>query len=280
MLRMLSVELAKATRQRLGLAALGCIAVLVGLFAWGLWAHPLPQRLPGTAAGEFVVGGRLTTAPLLCYLLLRVPVATTLLLPLLLAVFTGGLLAGERHLGTLRTLLARPVTRAGLLAAKLLTSWIYALALCAFLGLFSLLLGYLLFGPGDLVPMFGQGHGLTIFDHRQALGRLALGYGLAAVALTAVASLGLFFSSLCDNPLTAAGLTVAFLFISAALQVLPYFESWKPYLLTSYLDLGNHAFARHIPWTEVSTGLAYLGGYSALAAFLAGVVLWKRDVLC
>jgi ABC-2 type transport system permease protein len=279
-LRALSVELSKATRQRLGLAALGCLAVLVGLFAWGMWAHPLPQRLPGTAAGEFVVGGRLSTAPLLCYLLLRVPVATTLLLPLLLAVFTGGLLAGERHLGTLRTLLARPVTRAGLLGAKLLTSWIYALALCAFLGLFSLLLGYLLFGPGDLVPMFGQGHGLTIFDHRQALGRLALGYGLAAAALTAVASLGLFFSSLCDNPLTAAGLTVAFLFISAALQVLPYFESWKPYLLTSYLDLGNHAFAKRIPWAEIGTGLAYLGGYSALAALLAGVVLWRRDVLC
>jgi hypothetical protein len=66
------------------------------------------------------MGGKVNTAPLLAYLLLRIPVGTTLLLPMLLAVFAGGLLAGERQLGTLRVLLVRPVTRTALLGAKLL----------------------------------------------------------------------------------------------------------------------------------------------------------------
>ncbi len=283
MLRTFRVELSKSFRQRLLLAGLAAIAALIVLFAWGLWRHPFPLRPPGTGGGEFVMGGKSNTAPMLAYLLLRVPVATTLLLPMLLAVFAGGLLAGERQTGTLRVLLVRPVTRPGLLAAKLLTAWVYALALTAFLGAFSLLVGYLLFGPGDLVPL-PEGEGLVIFPHLQALGRLAIGYALAAGALTAVASLGLFFSSLCDNPLTAAGLTIAFLFISGALQVLrdilPHFESWKPYLLTTYLGVGTHAFARAIPWGEVGTAFCYLGGYTVLAAVLAGVVFWRRDVLC
>jgi ABC-2 type transport system permease protein len=273
------VELSKSVRQRLLLAGLAAIAALIGLFAWGMWQHPIRPRLPGTAGGEFVVGGKINTAPLLAYMLLRIPVATTLLLPMLLAVFTGGQLAGERQGGTLRVLLTRPVTRGALLVAKLLTAWIYAAVLAAFLGVFSLLLGYLIFGPGDLTPLPESGK-LVIFPHLPALGRLALGYALAAGALTAVASLGLFFSSLCDNPLTAAGLTVAFLFISGALQVFPYFQSWKPYLLTTYLAVGEHAFAREVSWREIGLAFAHLGGYSVLSAVLAGVVFWRRDVLC
>lgn len=279
MLRALSVELSKSSRQRLLLAALAVIAALVALFAWGMWRHPFPLRPPGTAGGEFVMGGKANTAPMLAYLLLRIPVATTLLLPTMLAVFAGGLLAGERQLGTLRVLLVRPVTRPALFIAKLLTAWVYALVLTAFLGVFSLLVGYALFGAGDLVPLPDSGR-LVIFSHLQALGRLAIGYALTAGALTAVASLGLFFSSLCDNPLTAAGLTVAFLFISGALQLHPYFESWQPYLLTTYLSVGSHALAREIPWPEVARAFGYLGGYSALGATLAGVVFWRRDVLC
>lgn len=279
MLRALRVELSKAARQRLLLAGWAAMAVLVGLFAWGMWQHPLRPRLPGTTGGEFVVGGKINTAPLLAYMLLGFPVAPTLLLPMLLAVFTGGLLAGERQLGTLRVLLARPVTRLALLVAKLLTAWVYAVVLAAFLGIFSLVLGYLLFGPGDLTP-FPKGGQFVIFPHLQALGRLTLGYGLTAVALTAVASLGLLFSSLCDNPLTAAGLTVAFLFISGALQVFPYFQSWEPHLLTTHLSVGTYAFARQVPWREVGVAFAHLGGYSLLVAALAAVVFWRRDVLC
>lgn len=279
MLRALRVELSKAVRQRLLLANWAALAVLVALFAWGMWQHPIRPRMPGTTGGEFVVGGKINTAPLLAYMLLGIPVAPTLLLPMLLAVFAGGLLAGERQAGTLRVLLARPVTRLALLSAKLLTAWIYAGGLAAFLGIFSVALGYLLFGPGDLTPL-PQGGQFVIFPHLQALERLALGYGLTAVALTAVASLGVLFSSLCDNPLTAAGLTVAFLFISGALQVFPYFQSWEPHLLTTHLNVGTHAFARQVPWREVGVAFAHLGGYSLLAATLAALVFWRRDVLC
>ncbi len=278
-MRALSAELSKASRQRLLLAALAVLAALVALFAWGMWRHPLPLRAPGTGSGEFVMGGRINTAPMLAYLLLRVPVATTLMLPMMLAVFAGGLLAGERHTGTLRVLLVRPVSRTAVFGAKLLTAWLLALGLTAFVGLFSLGLGYVLFGPGDLVPLPESGR-LVIFPHGEALGRLALGYLLAAGALTATASVGMFFSSLCDNPLTAAGLTVAFLFISGALQLHPYFEAWEPYLLTTYLDVGKQALVREVPWKEVGQAFACLGGYSAVAAALAGLWFWRRDVLC
>lgn len=279
LLTALRVELAKLIRQRLALVSLGVLAVLVGLFAWGTWKTPLSGILPGTAGGEFIVAGKIKTGPLLSYMLLRIPVALNLLIPLLIATVTGGLLAGERHLGTLRTLMVRPLSRAQLLTAKLLAAWLYAAGLTGFLGLFSLLLGYLVFGSGDLLRL-GDSSQLAILPQGTALARLALAYGLSAVAMIAVASLGMFFSSLCDNPLTAAGLTVAFLLISGALQVLPWFHSWQPYLLTSHLSVGGGVFAGQIPWGEVGQSLGYLVGYAVVAGLLAGLIFRRRDILC
>jgi ABC-2 type transport system permease protein len=227
------------------------------------------------------VAGKMKTAELLSYMLLRVPIALDLLLPLMLATITGGLLAGERHLGTLRTLLTRPVSRPALYLAKLLAAWVCALALTAFLGLLGLGLGYALFGGGDLLPL--DSGSLTILAEKTALLRLGEGYLLAALAMTAVASLGMMFSSFCDNPLTAAGLTVAFLLISGALGLmgqglLPYFEAWRPHLLTTHLSVGAKLCVTHVPWREVGRSLAYLGGYSAVAALVGGIVFWRRDV--
>ena len=279
MFRALRVEVAKLIHQRLTWVSLGALAVLTALFGWGMWQHPFRPDLPGTAGGEFLLAGKLTTAPLLSYMLLRLPVAVTLLMPLMIAVVTGGLVAGERYVGTLRTVLVRPISRLALLAAKLVTAWLHAVVLTFFLGAFALGLGYVLFGRGDLIPLSPHG-GLTIFPHGQALARLALGYGLAAVAMISVASLGLFFSTVCDNPLTAAGLTAGFLFVCAALQVIPYFESWKPYLMTTYLDVGNHAFARPVPWSQVGQALTCLLSYAAVAAVSAAVFFSRRDVRC
>jgi len=279
LLAALRVELAKLVRQRFALVSLGVLAVLVGLFVWGTWQAPLSADLPGTAGGEFIVAGKIKTGPLLSYMLLRIPVALNLLIPLLIATVTGGLLAGERHLGTLRTLMVRPLSRSQLLAAKLLAAGLYATGLTAFLGLFSLLLGYLVFGGGDLLPL-GDTLQLVILPENTALARLALAYGLSAVAMISIASLGMFFSSLCDNPLTAAGLTVAFLLVCGTLQVLPWFHSWQPHLLTSHLSVGGKVFAGQIPWGEVGRSLGYLVGYSLLAGLLAGVIFRRRDILC
>jgi ABC-2 type transport system permease protein len=277
MLAALRVELSKLVRQRLILAALGTLAVLVGLFAWGTWRFPAPRHMPGTAGGEFVVAGRMKTAELLCYTLLRFPVALEVLVPLMIATVAGGLLAGERAQGTLRTLLTRPVSRSALYLAKLVCAWLYALVLALFLGAFALGVGYAIFGGGDLVPL--ESGSLTILAEKTALVRLGEGYLLAGLALTAVASLGMFFSSTCDNPLTAAGLTVAFLLVCGALNVIPYFESWRPYLLTTHLSVGTKVFAAKVPWPEVQRSLWYLGGYSALAALAGGIIFWRRDVV-
>lgn len=277
----LRVEVEKLARQRLLLAALAALTVLVALFAWGMWRFPSPRHLPGTTGGEFLLGGKMKTAELLSFLLLRVPIALDLLIPLMLATVTGGLLAGERNLGTLRTLLTRPVSRLSLYGAKLAAAWLVALVLTAFLAVLSLGVGYALFGGGDLLPL--ETGTLTILAEKTALLRLAQGYFLAALAMTAVASLGMMFSAFCDNPLTAAGLTVAFLLISGALGLLAlgpmsYFESWRPHLLTTHLALGGKIFSSHPDWAQVWRSLAYLGGYSAVTALVGGLVFWRRDV--
>ncbi len=147
-------------------------------------------------------------------------------------------------------------------------------------GLLSTAGGYAVFGRGDLIVMDFQGSSLGVLAEPQALVRLALGYGLGAVAMMAIASLALLLSVVCDNPLTAAGVTVAILLVFQALRLMPYFEWLQPYLVTEYISVYREAFAGAIDWAKVGSSLSYLAAYIVLPAILAMIIFQRKDVLC
>jgi len=278
--QLLAIELYKLLAQRLTYASYAVLAVLVGLVVWGTWRYGLPHELQSALGDQFVVGGKVVTGPLIPLLLLEFPIAVHILIPLLIAVASGGLVAGEKQMGTLRTVLVRPVRRAAVLAAKLLIAWIHATGLVAFMGVVSLVLGYAVFGPGDLILMSFQGRSVGILAEPQALSHLTLAYGLAAVAMMAVASLGVLLSVLCDNPLTAAGLTVAVLLVLQSLRLIPYFEWLQPYLLTEHISAYRQALSATVNWSQVGTSLVYLGAYVVGPSLIALGVFWRQDVRC
>ncbi len=274
------IELGKMFAQRGTYVGYAVLAVLVGLVVWGVWHMGPPGELQRAVGDQFIVGGKAVAGPLVPFLLLEFPVSLHLLIPLLVATAAGGLVAGEKQKGTLRTILTRPVPRASLLGGKLIAGWLHAASLVIFLGLCALLGGYLVFGPGDLVVMSFEGSTLGILAQPQALVRLLLGYLLGAVAMMAIASLALLLSTICDNPLTAAGLTVAILLVFQALRVMPYFEWLQPYLVTEYISVYREAFAGAIDWAKVGSSLSYLAAYIVLPAILAMIIFQRKDVLC
>ncbi len=276
----LTIELRKLLAQRGTYVGCVVLGVLTGLLVWGIWRLGPPGELQRAVGDRFVVGGKVVTGPLIPLLLLEFPVTLHLLIPLLVATITGGLVAGEKRAGTLRTLMTRPVPRGSLLAGKLFAGWLYAGGLVAFLGLFSALVGYLVFGRGDLVVMDFHGSTFGILAEPQALIRLALGYALGAVAMMAIASLGLLLSTICDNPLTAAGLTIAILFVCQALGLIPYFEWLEPYLLTEYISVYHEAFASTIDWAQIAISTKYLAAYIVIPAIAALFIFQRRDMLC
>lgn len=266
-------EMTKLYRQRLTYMSFVVILVLVALIVWG--SHHQRDRLDveERIGSEFVIAGSTITALFVARAVMEV--ALVVLVPLLVAVVVAGLVAGERQLGTLRTLLSRPVHRTSIILAKLAAGFSYSIALTLFLGLAALGLGHLVFGWGDLVVFRG---GLTIFDAQTGIMRLLWGYALASAAMCTVAAIALMLSAIFDSPMAAAGLTVAVLVVSGAVAVMPYFEFAEPHLPTTHLSIYREVFAATIDRTALLTSGAYLTGYALLSIIVAVVVFQRRDV--
>lgn len=268
-------ELSKLYRQRIVWVSFAIVLALVALITWG--SHHERDRLDVSDqfGSQFIVAGKTVTALFVANAVMQV--ALKVLVPLLIAVVVGGLVAGERQSGTLRTLLSRPVARWKVLLAKLATSAAFTVTLTIFLGLAGLGLGQIVFGWGDLVVFRG---GLTIFDPQMGLMRLLQAYGLACVAMCSVAAVALMLSTIFNNPMTAAGLTVAFLLVSQIVGVMPYFESIEPHLLTTHLDIHREVLAAEVERASLLTSAKYLAGYIVAAGIIALVVFERRDVTC
>ncbi|MGD9495704.1 MAG: ABC transporter permease [Armatimonadota bacterium] len=271
----LRVELAKLYRQRSAYAGFAVMLALAALVTWG--SHRQRHHLDVSEAvpSEFVVAGKTVTALFVAQAVMEP--SLVVMVPVLIAVVAGALVAGERQTGTLRTLLTRPVRRWVVLTAKLLAGWSYAILITLFLGLCTLGLGQAVFGWGDLVVFRG---GLTILDAHTGLIRLAEGYGLAAGAMCVVAALALMLSTIFDNAMVAAGLTVALLILSNTIGVMPYFEDVKPHLLTTHLRLYREVFAATVDTEALTISVHYLAAYLAAIVVVALAVFARRDVTC
>jgi ABC-2 type transport system permease protein len=269
----LRLELIKIFRQRGTYVSYGILAAVSGLMVWGMWRHGMGHRLEHRMGQEMVVGGRMVTAQSLARYIME-PVFIVLV-PMLVAMIVGGLIAGESKTGVLRTWLCRPVSRLTVYGGKLLAAWLHAILLTAFLGAFTLLLGYIFFGGGDLIEARGR---LLILDEGLATTRLAFAYGIAALLMCGIAALALLASVLFDNALVAAGAVVAFIPICGILQSLEYFEFLKPYLITTYLDNWRKAFEVDLNFADFTGTLYCVLGYCLLPTLIGAIIFWRRDV--
>lgn len=149
-----------------------------------------------------------------------------LFLPLAIAMLSGDAIAGEANGGTLRYLLTVPVGRVRLLAVK------YAgIVSGALIGAFLVagtggLVGSLVFGTGPVTTLSG-----TQLTLAEAVGRLAVSALYAAAGLAALGAVGLFISTLTEQPIAAMVATVGFSTISWILDSIPQLDAIHPWLL-------------------------------------------------
>jgi ABC-type transport system involved in multi-copper enzyme maturation permease subunit len=272
----LRLELIKIFRQRGTYVAYGILAAVVGLMVWGFHQFGPPNRFQvGHRAGtEMAVGGNLVSGFTVAAHIME-PVFLVLV-PMLVAMVVGGLVAAEHRSGVLRTWLCRPVSRLTLFTAKALAGRIFAITLSVFLGLMALGAGFLAFGGGDLIA-FGK-EGLVILEQSLAWPRLALAYGLAALLMCCISSLALLASVIFENPLVAAGSAVAIIPISGILQSMETFKRLAPYLLTTHMDAWSHAFEAAPKFADFHGALACVAGYCLVPYVLAALIFWRRDV--
>jgi ABC-2 type transport system permease protein len=272
----LRLELGKVFRQRGTYAGPAVLLAVTALAVWGLHHEGPDRALARRMGSDMVVGGKLISAETVARYVMEP--CLIVLLPLMVAATAGGLVASEARSGLLRTWLCRPVSRWAVLTGKQLAAWAHAAFLVAFLGLVTLALGYAFFGGGDLIETGGDG--IVILEEGLALQRLALAYGVAALLMCAMASLALMASTIFENPLVSAAVAVAFLPLSTVIGALPYFASWKPYLLTQHFETWRVAFHGTLSAGDFTPSLSCILAYCLVPYVVGLVVFHTRDVTC
>lgn len=189
------------------------------------------------------------------------------LLPLTTGIASGDAIAGEAQAGTLRYLLAVPVSRGRLLAVKALATMAFVGSAVAAIAVVALVVGAAYFGLGELTLLSGST--VPLSDGVLRIAGVAL---YVALSLTGLVAVGLFLSSLTEVPVGAMAATVVVAIVSAVLDTLPQLAAIQPALLTHpWLNFAE--FLRiQVDWGVLGRGLAVQAAWVAIFGALA----WSR----
>ena len=190
--------------------------------------------------------------------------------PILVALVSGDIIAGEANAGTLRLLLTKPISRTKLMLVKFMACVIYTLILLIWMAFLALFVSVVLFGTNDLVV--AKEFELMQIEKADVLWRYFAAFGFAAVALIVVAALSFFLSSISDNsigPIVATVSIIIVLTILSELKIPIYDRTLKPYLFTTHM-LGWKGFFYIDSNAE---GQTIRGSISNLAAILKSLYI-------
>lgn len=168
-------------------------------------------KVSGSSGGDTFVFGQITQNGLFVGLA-ALTVELPFFLPIAVAAISGDAVAGEANLGTLRYLLVTPVDRTRLVLVKLGGIALFALAATGLVAAVGAVAGVVLFGGGGFVTLSG-----TTLGFGAGLVRLALVCLYVTLSLTALGAIGLFVSTLTEQPVAAG---IAVLVLTVASQIL------------------------------------------------------------
>ena len=271
-LRLEFFKLARKPRSYIGPSAMaGLIGIVLVAMKYGDDFRHIEERLET----EFILTGSIVNAAFMTRFML-LEFVVYMLLPLFVCTVFGDLLASEAADGTVRTMLCRPVTRLRVAASKYLVGAVYAVALTLGAGLFAYLVGMVFLGRGSLVSMSDDG--LWILRERVALVRLLQAYLLVAAGMVAVGSISFAISAFLSNSNGAIAGAMGVVIVSGIVGSIQYFEKLKPYLLTTYLNVGQFIVDKpDVQSYMKSLGIA--GVYALVSLVVALIAFQRRDVL-
>jgi ABC-2 type transport system permease protein len=196
-----------------------------------------------------------------------------LFLPLGIAMVSGDAVAGEAQAGTLRYLLTVPVGRTRLLVVKYLALVVTGIFGAVVVAATGVVFGAIFFGVGPLTTLSGSQIPLT-----DAVWRLALSVLYVSAGLAALAAVGLFVSTLTEQPIAVTVVVMVFTAGSWIVDSIPQLAAIHPWLLVdrwlSFADL-----MRDPPeWGTVVSGLGVDAAYAAVFLLAAWASFTNRDV--
>src|ERR687893_1417192 len=264
--RFLRSELGIIFGRRRNLAGLAVLAVVPIVLSIAIRVESGAQGAgPGFIVG--ITGNGLFIA--FAALILELP----LFLPLAVSAISGDAVAGEANLGTLRYLLTIPAGRVRLLVVKYVAIVIFAFVATAVVATVGTVMGLSLFGAGDMTLLSGTQTSLA-----DGLWRLLLSVLYLTVQLAALGAIGLFISTLTEQPI---GATIAVLLVNVGMFILGQISqlSWlHPWLLTNWWPAIGDPLRDPIFFDNLQRGLVTAAVYAGTFWLLAWGRFAGKDV--
>tara|TARA_B110000263_G_scaffold95824_1_gene83734 strand:+ start:1856 stop:2692 length:837 start_codon:yes stop_codon:yes gene_type:complete len=252
------------------------ISILMPLILWGFvhGSEELHQDYVRELGGAFMVVGSIFNSFLATYIVLN---ALYIHIPFLITLAAGDAVAADGANGIFRITLIRPVSRIKILVSKLLASYIYTATLLIFCAFWSLGIGSIVLGTGDLIVI---DNGILILDESQAWIRMAFSFTLAILVMCMVSTLCFMFSTMVNNGIGPIIGTMFLIIIGYLILAIPLdiFEKIEPYVFVTYFNVWTDAFRDPIPWAEILKKLGILVTYSTVFFGISAYVFLKKDI--
>jgi ABC-2 type transport system permease protein len=196
-----------------------------------------------------------------------------LFLPLAVSAISGDSVAGEANLGTLRYLLAIPAGRTRLLVIKYLAIVIFAFAATFLVAVVGTIMGLALFGGGDMTLLSGAQTSMA-----DGVWRLVLSSLYLAAQFSALGAIGLFVSTLTEQPI---GATIAIVLVNVLMFILDSIAQldWlHPWLLTHWWTAFGDLLRDPIATESIQRGLITAVVYAGTFWLAAWARLSTKDI--
>ncbi|MGA2661703.1 MAG: ABC transporter permease subunit [Verrucomicrobiota bacterium] len=240
-------------------------------FRFTRWQQNMERHLAGNGLPAQDYVSALTVAVIMLF------PQVILLMPLYAALVGGDLVAKETEDGTLRMILSRPISRFRLLAAKWLAGVIFSAVLVLVLGATALGFarlwfpwkGMFVFAPGMVFNALGAADGFKLY---------CCSHLFLTVTASVVLSLAFMFSCFNMKPAAATILALSFLFVNFVMEQIPFFEEYRPWLLTHHFQVWILIYAQPAPWERIAQSLFVLFAFG-ITSFLVGAAAFQaRDI--
>ena len=252
------------------------ISILMPLILWGfsVGGEELHRDYARELGGTFMIVGSILNSFLATYIIMN---TLWIHIPFLVTLAAGDSVAADGANGIFRITLTRSVSRFKILVSKLMASYIYTALLLIFCALWSLGIGSIILGTGDLIVI---DNGILILDESQAWARMAFSFLLAILVMCMVATLCFMFSTMTNNAVGPIIGTMFLIIIGYIIMGIPLeiFEKIEPYVFVKYFNVWLDAFKDPIPWEEIGKKLGVLAAYSVTCFGIATYVFLKKDI--
>ncbi|MGH3431260.1 MAG: ABC transporter permease [Thermocrispum sp.] len=229
----------------------------------------------GTANANRRQGGFIDLATVSApnFVVVTLIVASGFLLPMIVALYFGDMVASEASWSSLKYLLAIPVPRHRLLRQKALVAAALSVLTLTVLPLVALIAGVVFYGAGDAISPTGEAAPFWT-----AVVSLAMGVGYIVIHLAWIAGLALLLSVSTDAPLGAVGGALVASIVSLMLDQITALEDLRNYLPTHYSFAWTDLMAADVDWTSIANGALSAVCYATVFWLLAARKFAGKDV--